>query len=143
MSARYCIAWMHEPPPEALRADCLSCPVVQGGRVCPCECRTCKQAWFAAGRPIVRERPDRAGVGPMRNPAKRLADWQVSALLSFAATGECPTCWQMVFYEWLSSAGRDSVYDRLSDALDRAGCTRFGIVTPESMLRELEQAGLA
>jgi len=73
MTARpYCIAWMHEPPPEALLDDCPSCRVVthapanpRGGtdfhapsglpRVCPCECQTCKRAWWADGRPIVRD----------------------------------------------------------------------------------------
>ena len=53
----YCIAWMHEPPPEALLEDCPSCPVVAWDvpRVCPCECQTCKRAWWRDGRPIVRD----------------------------------------------------------------------------------------
>lgn len=24
-------------------------------RVCPCECKTCRQAWWDAGRPFVRD----------------------------------------------------------------------------------------
>jgi hypothetical protein len=38
-----------------------TCPVIESGdpprppRVCSCECQTCKRAWWAQGRPIVRD----------------------------------------------------------------------------------------
>lgn len=32
-----------------------SCPVVVGDKVCMCDCRTCKRAWFADGQPCVRD----------------------------------------------------------------------------------------
>lgn len=67
----------------------------------------------------------------------RLADWQVSALLSLAADGQCPACQQM-HGEWFGPGDRGSTYDRLCDAL----FTRGIVVTPESVLRELERKGL-
>ena len=30
------------------------CPVTIDGKVCPCECKACKRAWWAAGRPTNR-----------------------------------------------------------------------------------------
>lgn len=32
-----------------------SCPVVVGDKVCKCECRPCKRAWFDDGQPVVRD----------------------------------------------------------------------------------------
>ncbi len=43
---------------QAERSKCLSdhlgpCLVYDGTRICPCECRGCKKAWFEAHRPII------------------------------------------------------------------------------------------
>lgn len=45
-----CVAW------GQLRRDCddhPDCPVRDGENVCTCECRTCKRAWWDAGRPAT------------------------------------------------------------------------------------------
>ena len=66
MAKLICIAWGELPHPD--------CPVVVESAeqvaphvlaqlpqlpklpaVCPCECRTCKDAWWAARRPIIRD----------------------------------------------------------------------------------------
>jgi hypothetical protein len=50
-----CISWGDEGR-VLVHPDCDVVVVVSGvPRVCPCECRTCKRAWFDAGQPIVRD----------------------------------------------------------------------------------------
>ena len=71
MAANFdCIAWGGPPKPpqldhtdcfvvatdESIKNDCPALPI-KGDlpQVCPCECSTCKRAWWAAGRPMVRK----------------------------------------------------------------------------------------
>jgi hypothetical protein len=67
-----CIAWGDLRKDKVGRLQHFDCPVVveiaRAGLVysslgtaipplvvCPCGCRTCKDAWFAAGQPVVRD----------------------------------------------------------------------------------------
>lgn len=51
-----CVAWGRLPTVDIVVGH-ESCPVLGADplSVCPCECTTCKRAWWAAGRPIIRD----------------------------------------------------------------------------------------
>ena len=51
----WCPSWGVLLPSERKHRDC---PVIVAAvplLVCPCECKACRRAWWAAGRPIVRD----------------------------------------------------------------------------------------
>jgi len=62
--SNFCIAWGPIRPERHIHLDCpvvlhsaeSSAIALEGPfpRICPCDCRTCKRAWWAQGRPILR-----------------------------------------------------------------------------------------
>jgi hypothetical protein len=70
---RFCIGWgrlivrdggSHSDCPVVLTKDmvyesAIAAELLASGRVfpmvCPCDCKTCKRAWWAKGRPIIRD----------------------------------------------------------------------------------------